>query len=33
VVSARSKRAVVGTYTLKLRGPGRELVLENVTYR
>lgn len=33
VVSEPTARAVPGAYTLKLRGHGRELVLENVTFK
>ncbi|HEX5752324.1 MAG TPA: hypothetical protein VFZ09_39330 [Archangium sp.] len=33
VVSEPTARAVPGAYTLKLRGGGRELVLENVTFK
>ncbi|MCY1083808.1 DUF2381 family protein [Archangium lansingense] len=33
VVSEPTARAVPGAYTLKLRGRGRELVLENVTFK
>jgi hypothetical protein len=33
VVSEPTRRAVPGRYTLKLRGQGRELVLENVTFK
>lgn len=33
VVSEPTARAVPGAYTLKLRGRGRELVVENVTFR
>ncbi|MFY0584313.1 hypothetical protein ACN28S_67390 [Cystobacter fuscus] len=33
VVSEPTARAVPGAYTLKLRGRGRELVLENVTLK
>lgn len=32
VVSDPTRRAVPGTYTLKLRGRGRELVVDNVTF-
>ncbi|KFA87616.1 hypothetical protein Q664_46660 [Archangium violaceum Cb vi76] len=32
VVSEPTARAVPGAYTLKLRGRGRELVVENVTF-
>jgi hypothetical protein len=33
VVSEPTLRAVPGAYTLKLRGRGRELVLENATFK
>lgn len=33
VVVAPSERVVPGTYTLRLKGGGRELVLENVTFK
>jgi len=32
VVVAPSERVVPGAYTLRLKGGGRELVLENVTF-